>query len=57
MVEVLRRKSPAERIRIGFNLRTSAYNMLMNHLKKTHPEWSIEEIRQEVVRRLSHGAF
>ncbi len=38
MAEVLRRKTPAERIRIGFNLWISARNMLMTHLKKTHPE-------------------
>jgi len=34
MTEVLRRKTPAERIRIGFSLLTSAYNMLVCHLKK-----------------------
>ena len=56
MAEVLRRKTPAERIRIGFNLWTSARNMLMTHLKKTHPEWDIEKLKQEVARRLSHGA-
>jgi len=56
MAEVLSRKTPAERIRIGFNLWTSARNMLMTHLKKTHPEWDIEKLKQEVARRLSHGA-
>lgn len=34
MAEVLRHKTPAERIRIGFGLWTSAHNMLMAHLKK-----------------------
>ncbi|HBI24360.1 MAG TPA: hypothetical protein DDX84_09230 [Nitrospiraceae bacterium] len=56
MAEVLRRKTPAERIRIGFNLWASARDMLMIHLKKNHPEWDDEKLRQEVVRRLSHGA-
>jgi len=56
MAEVLSRKTPAERIRIGFNLWTSARNMLMTHLKKTHPEWDAEKLKQEVARRLSHGA-
>ena len=56
MAEVLRHKTPAERIRIGFDLWISARNMLMTHLKKTHPEWDNSKLSQEVARRLSHGA-
>ncbi len=56
MAEVLRHKTPAERIRIGFMLWTSVHDMLMVHLGKTHPEWSHEELEKEVTRRLSHGA-
>lgn len=56
MVEALKRKTPAERIGIGFNIWISARNMLLTHLRKSHPEWNEEVIRQEVVRRLSHGA-
>lgn len=56
MAEVLRHKTPAERIRIGFGLWTSAHNMLMAHLKKTHPEWDNGKLSHEVARRLSHGA-
>ena len=53
MAEVLRRKTPAERIRIGFALWTSARDMLISHLKKTHPEWSAEMIGKEVARGMS----
>ena len=56
VAEILRWKTPAERIKIGFNLWTSAYNMLTIHLKKIHPEWNSLRINQEVARRLSHGA-
>ncbi len=56
MVEVLRNKTPDERIRIGFNLWTSARNMLLVYLKKTHPDWNEEKLNREVARRLSHGA-
>ena len=56
MAEVLRHKTPAERIRIGFTMWTSARNMLSVHLKKSHPEWSPESIEKEVARRLSHGS-
>ena len=57
MAEILRHKTPAERIGIGFSLWTSARNMLMTHLKKTHPEWNNDRVEKEVARRLSHGAI
>lgn len=56
MAEVLRRKTPAERIQIGFAIWRSARDMLIAHLKRTHPEWSVEMVEKEVARRLSHGA-
>ncbi len=56
MADVLRHKTPAERLRIGFNLWNSAYKMLKTHLGKTHPEWDAVRLQKEVVRRLSHGA-
>lgn len=37
MSEVLRCKTPAERIKIGFTLWTSALGILITHLKRTHP--------------------
>ena len=57
MADVLRAKTAAERIRIGFDLWTSTRNMLLVHLRKTHPDWNDERIKQEVARRLSHGAI
>ena len=55
MAEVLRRKTPAERIAIGFALWTSARHMLTQHLKTSHPEWSEKHLQEEVAKRLSHG--
>jgi hypothetical protein len=55
MAEILRKKTPAERIQIGFGLWTSARNMLTAHLKSTHPDWDEKQISQEVAKRLSHG--
>ena len=57
MAEILRHKTPAERIRIGFTLWTSARNMLLTHLKKTHPEWNNDRVEKEVAMRLSHRAI
>ncbi len=56
MVEVLRRKEPWERIAIGFDMWISAWNMLASLLSGLHPEWSEEQVRREVARRMSHGA-
>ena len=55
MAEILRKKTPAERIHIGFSLWTSARKMLTAHLKSTHPDWDEKQISQEVAKRLSHG--
>ena len=57
MAEVLRHKTPAERIRIGCTLWVSVRGMLITHLRMTHPEWDSEKIEHEVARRLSHGAI
>ena len=56
IAEVLRNKTPAERIRIGFSLWTSARNMLLAHLKRTHTEWNGDRLNREVAGRLSRGA-
>ena len=57
MADILRGKTAAERIRIGFDLWISTRNMLLVHLRKTHPDWNAEKIKHEVARRLSHGAI
>lgn len=56
MAEILRRKEPWERIEIGFGLWTGAREMLTSHLASTRPDWTEEQIRREVVRRMSYGA-
>ena len=57
MAHILRAKTAAERIRIGFELWASTRNLLLVHLRKTHPDWNAEKIKREVSRRLSHGAI
>lgn len=56
MAEVLRRKTPAQRLAIGFGLWRSAQKMLRGQLASLHPEWDTQRLEQEVARRLSHGA-
>lgn len=57
VAEILRQKTPAERIEIACDLWVSVYRMLTTHLRKTHPEWDSKKVEQEVARRLSHGAI
>lgn len=55
MTEILRRKTPAERIAIGFGLWRSAQKLLGAQLTSLHPEWDSQRIEREIARRLSHG--
>lgn len=57
MAEVLRRKTPAERLAIGFGLWRSARKLLRGQLASLHPEWDATRLDREVARRLSHGAL
>ncbi len=57
MADILRHKTPAERISIGFGLWVAARDMLALHLHQIHPQWTEEQLRHEIVRRLSHGAI
>lgn len=51
MAEVLRNKTPAERIRMGFEMWEFAYNMLRIQMEKAHPDWDDCKVQQEVARR------
>lgn len=55
MAEILRRKTPAERLAIGFGLWRSARKLLRGQLASLHPEWDVQRLEREVARRLSHG--
>ncbi len=57
MAEVLRRKTPVQRIRIGFAMWDSAKRMLTAHLSSEHTDWSMPHVHREVVRRLSILSF
>jgi Rv0078B-related antitoxin len=56
MADVLRAKSPAERLAIANGMWRSARRMIEAILRAERPDWSDHEIRREVARRMSHGA-
>lgn len=55
MVEVLRAKSPAERLAIASGMWRSARDMLQRLLRAEHPDWTAAELERAVAQRLSHG--
>jgi len=55
MAEILRNKTPQERLAITFKMWESAKKQLKNHLITIHPEWTEKEVHREVIKRLSHG--
>lgn len=56
MAAILKKKSPAERLKCAFDMWHSAKIQLSLYIKSLHPEWDEERIQKEVLRRLSHGA-
>jgi len=56
MVPVLRAKTPAERLAISFGMWRHARDVLLAVIRQQHPEWTDEQVRREMARRISHGA-
>lgn len=57
MADVLRKMSGAQRLRITSGMFTSARRWINSAVMTAHPDWSGEQVRAEVVRRLSHGTI
>jgi acyl dehydratase len=56
MVEILRQKTPFERLEIAHGMWRLARGIVLDQLKQQNPNWSSEQINREAARRLSHGA-
>lgn len=57
MADVLRAKSPAERLAIANGLWRSASRMIEAILRAERPDWTDDAIRREVARRMSYGVL
>lgn len=55
VARILRTKTGAERLQIAFGMYMSARRMLTHMLTADHPDWTEDQVREEVGRRLSHG--
>jgi hypothetical protein len=57
VAEILRSKTPAERLAIADGMWWFARRMIREIVAREHPDWSEAEINRQVARRMSHGAF
>lgn len=57
MAEVLRAKTPAERLAIAHGMWSHARSLIQRILQTEHPDWSNEQISVQVARRMSHGSI
>lgn len=57
MAEVLRQKTGAERLAIAHRLWRFAYQLVSQSVRNQNLDWTDEEVRVEVARRMSHGAI
>jgi hypothetical protein len=56
VVEVLRRKTPTERVAMIFAANRTMRLRLEGHLRTKHPEWDDEMVMREIARRMLRGA-
>jgi Rv0078B-related antitoxin len=57
MVEVLRGKTPGQRLAMLDSMQRMARDLIRGKLRQDHPEWSDEQLARETARRMSGGAF
>lgn len=56
MVEILRNKTPLEKLAMADAMWRSARNQILLILRAQHPDWTEAQIQRETASRLSHGA-
>jgi hypothetical protein len=56
MVEVLRRKTPAQRLAMAFEANRFARLRLEAHLHAMHPDWTPDQVMAEIARRMLLGS-
>jgi hypothetical protein len=56
MAEILRAKTPAERLAIAFDMWSFAQQLIRRTARFQHPEWTDKELDRHVASRMSNGA-
>jgi hypothetical protein len=57
MADILRRKTPIDRLQILGRMWKSARVLLRGSIRTFHPEWNEEQVNRELIRRISHGVI
>lgn len=56
VAEIMRAKSGPERLSLAWDAWTFFEKTIRVHLKASHPDWTEEQIRKEIVRRVTYGS-
>ena len=56
IVEILRTKTPAERLAMVFAANRTMRLRLAGHLRTYHPDWTDDEIQREIAKRMLGGS-
>jgi hypothetical protein len=56
VVEILRKKTPTERVAMIFAANRTMRLRLEGHLRTRHPDWDDQAVAREIARRMSRGA-
>jgi hypothetical protein len=56
VAEILRKKTPAERIAIASAAHGTARLLIEAQVRRQHTDWEPEQIREETIRRMTRGA-
>ena len=54
MVEIYKKMSPQERIKITSDMWESAWQQIFSVIRSLHPDWQTEQINKETIKRLAH---
>ena len=57
MAEVLRNKTPDEKLAMLDSMSRMARDLIRDKLRQDHPEWNDDQIARETARRLSRGTI
>jgi hypothetical protein len=52
MVEIYKKKTPAERIKIASGMWESARKQISAVIRSLHPDWKDDQVNKEVIKRL-----
>jgi len=56
MAEVMRRKTPAERVAMVLDANRTMRLLIEAAVRRNHPDYSDEQVRREVARRMLRGS-